>query len=305
MYPNCSGNPHQCSIPIGPRKYGPWKGTRRALAFVCGSLFFFGLSVSAADVPVVRPSLEQGFHLLYNLDFVRAHEEFLSWEQQHPEDPLGPACEAAGLLFSEFHRLGVLEAQFYEDNKTFESRRKLEPDPTVRDLFDAALDRTESGARARLAKDSRNRDALFAMTLAAGLRADYAALVEKRNLASLHYTRLANDWAGQLLAVDPDCYDAHLATGVNNYIVGSMAAPVRWFVRLGGVSGNKEAGIRELQVTAEHGQYLAPFARILLAIAYVREKDKPHARELLVALQNDFPQNPLFAHEISRLDGQR
>jgi hypothetical protein len=31
---------------------------------------------------------------------------------------------------------------------------------------------------------------------------------------------------------------------------------------------------------AENGRYLAPFARILLAIAYVREKETAHAREL-------------------------
>jgi hypothetical protein len=256
----------------------------------------------AADVPVVRPSLEQGFQLLYNLDFVRAHEEFLSWEQQHPEDPLGPACEAAGLLFSEFHRLGVLEGQFYEDNKAFESRRKLEPDPTVRDLFGTTLDRAEIVARARLAKDSRNRDALFAMTLAAGLRADYAALVEKRNLASLHYTKLADHWAGQLLAVDPDCYDALLATGVNNYIVGSMAAPLRWILRLDGVAGDKQQGIAQLQLTAERGHFLAPFARIMLAIAFKREKDPARARQVLDALREEFPSNPLFAREIARID---
>jgi hypothetical protein len=207
-------------------------------------------------------------------------------------------------LFSEFNRLGVLELQFYQDDKTFDARRQFTPDPALRARFDGALDQAEKWARARLAKDSKNRDALFAMTMASGLRADYAGLIEKRNLASLHFTKQATAWAQQLLAVDPGCYDAHLATGVSQYIVGSMSAPVRWLVRLGGVSGDKEAGIRELQVTADHGQYLAPLARILLAIAYVREKDKPRARQLLVALQNDFPQNPLFGREISKLDAQ-
>ena len=294
-----------CSLPIDPMKYARRKGPRRALAFVCGSLLFASLSVSAADIPVVRPSLEQGFQLLYNLDFGRAHEEFISWEQEHPQDPLGPTCDAAGLLFSEFHRLGVLEGQFYEDDKTFGSRKKLDPDPAVRDRFSATLDHAENIANVRLAKDAKDRDALFAMTLASGLRADYAALVEKRNLASLHYTKLANDWAGQLLAVDPDCYDAHLATGVNNYIVGSMAAPVRWFLRLGGVAGDKERGIAQLQLTAERGHFLAPFARIMLAIAFKREKDSARARQMLDSLREEFPGNPLFAREIARIDAGR
>lgn len=259
----------------------------------------------SAEPPASVVSLDSGFRFLYDLDFDHAHQAFAAWQQQYPDNPLGPACEAATLLFSEFNRLGVLESQFYQDDKAFQARREFTPDPALRARFNAALDRAESSAQARLAKDTKNRDALFALTLASGLRADYAALIEKRNLASLHFTKQATAWAQQLLVVDPSCYDAHLATGVSQYIVGSMSAPVRWLVRLGGVSGDKATGMRELQVTADRGQYLAPFARILLAIAYVREKDGPRARELLVALRNDFPQNPLFAREISRLDTER
>ncbi len=265
---------------------------------------WFG-SAAAAEPPKVLVSLDSGFRFLYDLDFDHAHQAFAAWQQQYPDNPMGPACEAAALLFSEFDWLGVLESQFYQDDKAFDGRRQFTPDPGLRERFNAGLDQAEKWAQARLARDAKNRDALFAMTMAAGLRADYAALIEKRNLMSLRFTKQATGWAQQLLAVDPNCYDAHLATGVSQYIVGSMAAPVRWLVRLGGVSGDKQAGIRELQVTADRGQYLAPFARILLAIAYVRERDKPRARELLVALQNDFPQNPLFGREISRLDSQR
>lgn len=256
----------------------------------------------AADIPVSRPSLEQGFHLLYNLDFEQAHLMFLRWQHEHPQDPVGPTAEAAGLLFSEFERLGILEAQFYENDKAFLAREKLDPDPAVRDRFNATLARAQSAASARLATSPRDRDALFAMTLSSGLQADYTALIEKRNLPSLRYTRDASDWAAKLLEVDPDCYDARVATGFSKYIIGSMAAPVRWVLRLGGFSGDKKEGIAELQLTAERGHYLGPFARILLAIAYVREKDKGRARETLAALRDEFPNNPLFAREIARLD---
>jgi hypothetical protein len=258
----------------------------------------------AVDTVSSAVSLDHGFSLLYNLDFDKAHQVFLSWQQEHPDDPMGPACDAAGFLFSEFNRLGVLESQFYADDKTFDARKQLAPDSGVRDRFNAALDQADSRAHARLVKNPKDRDALFALTMSSGLKADYAGLIEKRNLASLHYTKEATAWAQQLLAVDPDCYDAHLATGVSQYIIGSMAAPIRWLVRLGGVSGDKEKGIAELQLTAQRGHYLAPFARILLAIAYVREKDKPRARELLISLRDQFPQNPLFTQEIARLDTQ-
>src|SRR5713226_7974372 len=74
---------------------------------------------SAADVPPARISLDQGFRLLYNLDFDQAHLVFLSWQREHPQDPVGPTAEAAGLLFSEVHRLGVLESQFYENPNSY------------------------------------------------------------------------------------------------------------------------------------------------------------------------------------------
>jgi hypothetical protein len=258
-----------------------------------------------ADVVPVPTPLDEGFHLLYNLDFSGAHEVFLSYEGKHPEDPLGPAGDAAGLLFSEFHRLGVLESQFYDDDKSFENRKKLVPDPSVRERFNTAIGLAESRAHASLGKNSKDTEALFALTLSSGLQADYAALIDKSNLTSLHFTKVATGWADQLLTVDPKCYDAHVATGSSKYIIGSMAAPVRWLVRLGGISGDKKAGISELQITADHGRYLAPFARILLSIAYVREKDRPRAREILAALRDEFPSNPLFAKEIARLDTNR
>lgn len=278
---------------------------RWGVAVVSICLCLVAGSVQAADVPTSAVSLDQGFHRLYDLDFEGAHQAFISWQREHPEDPLGPVSEAAGLLFAELNRLGVLESQFYQDDHAFEQRKKFTPDPAIKDRLDSAVDRAEASATRRLQKDAKDRDALFAMTLASGLRADYAALVEKRNIPSLHYTRQSSVWAQQLLAVDPACYDAHLASGITQYIIGSMAAPVRWLLRIGGVSGDKKAGISELQLTAERGRYLAPFARILLAIAYVRDKDKARARELLVSLRQDFPQNPLFAQEIARLDAAR
>jgi len=258
---------------------------------------------AAVDVPnrAAVSLLDRGFSGLYNLDFSGAQKDFAAWETQHPDDPMGPVSEAAGFLFSEFNRLGVLEAQFYEDDEAFKERPKPAPDPAGRDSFQAAIRRGENLARSRLVKDAQDRDALFALTLSAGLQADYAALIEKRNLASLHFTKEASTSAQQLLAVCHDCYDALLATGFSKYLMGSMAAPVRWILRLGGLAADKQEGLADLETTAAHGHYLAPFARILLAIAYVREKDKVRAVELLTTLRRDFPGNTLFPREIARL----
>src|SRR6516162_9343251 len=74
------------------------------------------LDAHAKDIPGPMSPLDRGFTGLYNLDFGGAQQDFAAWQRMHPEDPMGPASEAAGCLFSEFHRLGVLEAQFYEND---------------------------------------------------------------------------------------------------------------------------------------------------------------------------------------------
>ncbi|MGA8618356.1 MAG: hypothetical protein WB660_07540 [Candidatus Sulfotelmatobacter sp.] len=280
---------------------------RKAVVLGMVAVLWLGVG-SAASAATAAPldaipgtALDRGFLGLYNMDFTGAQKDFSSWEVQHPDDPVGPVSQAAGYLFSEFNRLGVLEAQFFENDAAFNARSKLSPDPLVHSQFQAALDQAQSLAHLRLNKDGKDRDALFALTLASGLRADYEALIEKRNLASLHYTKEASVWAHQLLAICNDCADVLVATGFSKYIIGSMAAPVRWLLRMGGLPGDKQAGIADLQTTAEHGRYLAPFARILLAIAYVRDKDKSRALQVLASLRTQFPGNTLFPREITRL----
>ena len=244
--------------------------------------------------------LDRGFHLLYNLNFTAAQEQFVRYEREHPQDPLGPTSEAAGILFAELDRLGVLDASFSKE--TFHPETKLAPDPRTYERFDSALERAEAIARNRLNQDGKDSDALFATTLGFGLRADYIALVQRRGIAALRYTREATNSAQSLLAVCPNCYDAYVATGISRYLIGTVSAPARWVLRLGGFEGDKQRGKTELALAAERGHYLAPFARMLLAIVYVREKDMAHAREILLRLHDEFPANPLFPREIARLD---
>jgi len=276
-------------------------GTHSVLVTLLAFLILVA-SVPEALGSLPSQSLDRGFARLYDLDFAGAQKEFEAWEKLNPDNPMGPVSEAADILFFEFNRLGGLGAKNYESDSVFAARKKYDADPGQRSRFEQRLDRAEQMAKSRLSRDSQDPDALFAMTLSNGLRSDFAALIEKRNLASLHYSKEATTWSQRLLAADPTCYDAHLASGVSRYIIGSMGAPVRWMLRLGGVAGDKTGGITELHTTAEQGYLLAPFARILLAIAYVREKEFTRAREFLLGLQHEFPNNALFGRELARLD---
>jgi hypothetical protein len=260
------------------------------------------LGVAQAGAASEEPmSLEHGYRLMYELDFESAGRVFLQWRVDHPRDPLGPVSQAANLLFMELNRSGVLQAQFFVDNKSFTGGKHPTVPPDVRARFEAAVADAEAVARARLAEDPRNHDALFALAMTFGLRADFAGLLDGRNMAALSYSRQATRVARTLIELAPDYADAYLATGVSQFIVGSLIAPMRWVLRLAGFDGDKTKGMQQVRLTAEGGRFLGPFARILLAIACLREHDTKGARELLAGLARDFPSNPLFARELQRI----
>src|ERR1051326_9156613 len=114
-----------------------WDARSRGKATVMFVLCALCLMARAEDIPRAASSsaLDRGFAGHYNLDFAGAEKDFVSWQKQHPDDPMGPVSEAAGFLFSEFNRLGVLEAQFYENDANFTGQPKFIPDPGVRQVF--------------------------------------------------------------------------------------------------------------------------------------------------------------------------
>jgi hypothetical protein len=204
-------------------------------------------------------------------------------------------------LFSEFERLGVLQTELFVNDETFEGRKKPEPNPAVRTAFLRSLERSSQRADAALARSPTDRNALLARVLNQGLEADYLAMVEKRNLAAVSRAKRASQLAEELLRVAPDCYDAYLAIGVENYLLSLKPAPVRWFLRLYGARTNKDEGIRKLELTAEHGHYLLPYARLMLAVAALRANDRGRARSLLTNLAEEFPNNTLYRQELAKL----
>src|SRR2546430_11438030 len=107
--------------------------------------------------------------------------------------------------------------------------------------------------------------------------------------------------AQRLLALHPDCYDAYLAVGRENYLRTLKPLPLRWLLRLGGAQTDKRPGIERLRITADRGRYLRPYARLLLAVAALRDKDVPAARRNLASLAAEFPNNKMHRGEHLKL----
>ncbi len=256
---------------------------------------------SAAKEAPAQPNIVRGYQQMYNLDFGSAHTTFQGYQQAHPEEPIGYVSNAAAYLFSEFDRLHILESDLFTNDQKFEHRGKVSADPVVKTQFESELAKSDAAANKILAQKPDDKNALFAQVMANGLRGDYTALIEKRNLASLSYMKTSRTIAQKLLTIDPTCYDAYLAVGVENYLLGINSAPVRWMLRMTGAETDKKEGLQRLRLTADKGQYLAPFAQLLLAVAALRDKDKQTARNLLAGLAKEFPSNQLYVAELARI----
>jgi hypothetical protein len=271
-------------------------------------IFIFALLLCSAAMaapnltePTLNPVIDRGYRQMYDLNFDDAHKTFAEWERQHPADPIGPVSNAAAYLFAEFDRLNILHSEFFVDGGIFHRSPKVTPDPVVRQAFDEELEKSGALADGILQRLPDDADALFARILTLGLRADYEALIERRYFDALKVIKDSRATAEKLLMIEPNYYDAYLAVGVENYLFSLKAAPMRWILQAGGAETDKDKGVADLRVTAEKGRYLSPYARLLLAVAALRSKDIPKARDLLAALSREFPHNRLYAQELAQL----
>lgn len=260
-------------------------------------------NAAAQDQPFIMRSaypaqLDSGFHELYELHFDAARSHFSAFASAHPSDPVGQAAQAASYLYEEFYRKGVFTSAYFLDDKRFLGGIPDAPDKPLCDKFLELDAQAKSAAQQVLKSDPRDPKGLLALTLADGMMADYNEVIAKRELASLRSMRRAQADAARLLAVDPGAADADVAIGAANYVLGSLPMYKRAFLWFGGIHGDKALGMNELQRAALHGHYLKPLAEVLLALASLREHHPAKARNLLLQLSRDFPQNPVFAREL-------
>jgi hypothetical protein len=249
--------------------------------------------------------LYAGWLKMYDLKFDDAHRIFRDWESSHPTDPLAPCSQATAYLFSEFARLGVLESELFVNDERFSARKKLQPDARLKVEFSNEIEKEERLSDALLRHSPSDERALFAKSLGWGLRADYAALIEKSNLTSLNYTRQARAYAEKVLSLNPQAYDAYLAPGVENYLLSLKPGPLRIVLKLTGSNVDREKGLQQLQKTASQGLYLEPFAKVLLAVAALRDNNRAAAQAFLEELHRRFPGNPLYSRELGQIAARR
>jgi hypothetical protein len=278
--------------------HSTWRRQAQALLVLLLAVTPFAHSFSA---PLTGTPLNDGYHAMYNLDFAAAHTHFQQWIAAHPEDCLGPASDAAAYLFTEFDLLGVLDIELFADDDRFTSRKRPDINPTLKQGFQDRIAQAERLADTTLEHNPNDANAFYCKAVTSGMQADWASLIDRHEYGAFKFSELASKYAKQALAISPTLYDANLAVGIENYMLSLKAAPIRWILGMAGAGTNKAEGVRLLTLTAEQGHYLAPFARLMLAVGELRDGRTQQGKAILIALSQEFPKNTLYQRQIARL----
>ena len=63
---------------------------RHKIAVTACALLCLGAIPCMAVDTIPATQLDAGYRHMYNLQFDEAHKAFQNWQQEHPDDPLGP-----------------------------------------------------------------------------------------------------------------------------------------------------------------------------------------------------------------------
>jgi hypothetical protein len=274
--------------------------TLALLALVSGALA--QVQKVASKPPSVEDKLAQSYHAMYDLKFQEAFKAADEAKAVAQDDPLPYVAQAWVAFFRELDRQHILRSELFATDDNYNSRNAYTWDTGNKKIFDSGLDQAEKLAQDRLNGNQNDSRALLALSLINGLHGDDFGIFTKKDLKAISYIKTATTYAEKLLAQSPDSYDAYVATGMGKVIVARKSAPVRWVLRLGGLKGDEDEGIKELTLAADHAHYLAPFARLLVVFEDVRFKNPADARRRLQDLHQQFPNNHLFVEELDKLN---
>jgi tetratricopeptide (TPR) repeat protein len=256
-------------------------------------------------VPILLPAqtVTPGFDHFYSLEYEPAIVIFEKEIAARPNNPAGYNHLAQAILYREMDRAGALESELVTGNNPFLHRGKIAASPEEQKRFDDAIAKVVALCEARTQANPNDVEAVYLLSVAHGLQANYNFLVRKLWRESLKQFTLSRKLSMQVTGADPKRTDAYLIQGVHDYIVGSLPFTWKLLGFLIGFRGDKDGGLRTVEMVAARGDKNKYDAMIALAVAYRRERRPEKAVPLLQELIRVFPRNYLFRLELVQMFG--
>jgi tetratricopeptide (TPR) repeat protein len=258
---------------------------------------FLAFPAAAAENQLVDAAFEH----FYNLEYEPALKLFQRAERQNPASPDIHNHIAQTLMFREMYRNGALESELVSGNDAFLRRPKLDAGPDVQERFQSELQSAMDLAQARLRANQNDPEALFAMGISHGLRSNWDFLVRRAWMDALREATAGRKLHNRITEMDPDNVDARFMQGMHDYVVGNLPLMYKMLGFLAGFRGDKQQGIRTVELVAQRGERNKVDAEVILCVLYRREKRYKEALPLLDDLIQRFPRNYLLWFERAQM----
>jgi tetratricopeptide (TPR) repeat protein len=245
--------------------------------------------------------IAKGFDHFYNLEFDQSISTFREAVKQQPEDPNTYNHLAEAILYREMLHSGSLESELVTGNNPFLKRERMKPSEQDQKEFEGSLARTMQITEARLTTTPDDIGALYANGVSHGLRSNYNFLVRKAWMDALKDVTTARKRHNRITDLKPSMIDARLVQGVHDYVIGSLPWTQKMLGFLIGFRGDKQEGVKTLQLVAEKGDTNKIEAKVMLAAIYRRERRAADAIPLLKELLQLYPRNYLFLLEMVQM----
>lgn len=244
---------------------------------------------------------EKAFDQIYNLDYDKAEAGLELLRREYPNHPAPPMYLAMTLWLQELLRRQNLDLDLFLSPAYFTEKTEDQMPPEKRELFTRYLEESRALSEKILERDPQNDDALYFLGAAYGVLGSFAITVDHSVKSAFSYGNEAYKHERELMERDPEYYDAYMAAGMYEYIVGSLPWYFKWFAALVGYHGSKEQGFEYLRQAAERGTYVKNDAKVLLMVLSVNEERYEQALSIAEWLHRAYPRNYIFPINVAQI----
>jgi len=256
-----------------------------------------------AKLEILTQAMDQTFQLEHQKAIALCQDYIKRW----PQDAAGYAYLARVYWSEEIATRQLLTLDRFADDDFFSdsSPFKVAVQPAMEQRFRSASEEALQKGKAQVRANPRDRAARYALGVAYQNLASFEAALKTNWWQAMRNGDQALKYHSELVAAQPSVADAHVTTGIYQYAVGSVPWKVRWLSILLGYHGDKDTGIRELQLAANQGVLASADAHLMLVLLHTLDNQFDAAFMHLETLHKKYPRNYLLEMEMGATSARR
>ncbi len=241
------------------------------------ALFFFCGTAAAQTAFEITPDVDRlirsGLYDMYMCDFNSADQKFDDLIHRFPEHPIGYMYKA--------------EVVWWKALRAKNNR-------SLSDAFERYTERAIEKGQTLVKKNPSDFYGTLYLASAYGNLTRFRVTVTKSYWGAMRAGMKGNEYNKAACALKEGYVDCLIGMGAYNYFTGSLPAVIKPFAWMLGARGDKDEGLKQLELAAQKGEYGQAEAKIVLLGVYYNEKRFEAYKNSLISLVDEYPANHVF-----------